>query len=188
MRADLIQRLRIAWLRRRWTCAEVAGTPELRMPVMLAGQGRIGFGARVVVGWEQSPGFLSGYSYVEARNPGSEVTFGDETHLNNGVTFVSEGPGIAVGRRCLIGTGVHVYDSDFHALDASERRAAAPRMARVEIGDDVFIGTNALVLKGVTVGAGSVVGAGAVVIADVPPGAVVAGNPAQVVRAPSASS
>jgi acetyltransferase-like isoleucine patch superfamily enzyme len=183
MRAHLIQRLRIAGFRRRWTCAQVAGTPELRMPVILAGQGRIAFGARVVFGWEQSPGFLSGYSYVEARNPGSEVTFGDETHLNNGVTFASEGPGIAVGRRCLIGTGVHVYDSDFHSLDASRRHDTPPRMARVEIGDDVFIGTNALVLKGVTVGAGSVVAAGAVVVGDVPPGAVVAGNPAQVVRA-----
>jgi acetyltransferase-like isoleucine patch superfamily enzyme len=182
MRAHLIQRLRIAAFRRRWTCAQVDGVPELRVPVVLAGQGRIGFGSRVVFGWEQSPGFLSGYSYVEARNPGSEVTFGDETQLNNGVTFASEGPGIAVGRRCLIGTGVHVYDSDFHALEASRRRDAPPRMARVEIGDDVFIGTNALVLKGVTLGAGSVVGAGAVVLAGVPPGAVVAGNPAQVVR------
>jgi len=187
MRADLIQRLRIAAFRRRWTCGQVVGTPVLRMPIILAGQGRIVFGANVVVGWEQSPGFLSGYSYVEARNPGSEVTFGEDTHLNNGVTFASEGPGIAVGRRCLIGSGVHVYDSDFHSLDAERRRDAPPRMGRVDIGDDVFIGTNALVLKGVTVGSRSVVGAGAVVIEDVPPGAVIAGNPAKVVRRPSSS-
>jgi acetyltransferase-like isoleucine patch superfamily enzyme len=94
---------------------------------------------------------------------------------------VSEGPGISIGRRCLFGPGVHVYDSDFHPLAASDRRGTAARMARVEIGDDVFIGTNALILKGVSVGDGSVVGAAAVVVADVPPGAVVAGNPARVV-------
>ena len=52
-------------------------------------------------------------------------------------------------------------------------------MAAVAIEDDVFLGTGAIVLKGVTVGAGSVVGAGAVVVADVPPRSVVAGNPAR---------
>jgi acetyltransferase-like isoleucine patch superfamily enzyme len=56
-------------------------------------------------------------------------------------------------------------------------------MGRVEIGDDVFIGTNALILKGVTVGNGAVVGAGAVVVVDVPPDAVVGGNPARVIGA-----
>jgi maltose O-acetyltransferase len=178
----VIQRLRIAWYRRRWTCAVIDGSPNLRVPVILAGQGRISFGEYVTFGWEQSPSFLSGYSYVEARNPGAHVSFDDGTHLNNGVTFVSEGPGIAIGKRCLVGPGVHVYDSDFHALDVADRRAAPARMARVEIGDDVFLGTNALVLKGVTVGDGCVVGAGAVVVEDVPPGAVVAGNPARPLR------
>jgi maltose O-acetyltransferase len=178
----VIQRLRIAWFKRHWTCAEIEGQPQLSAPLMLAGQGKISFGALVTFGWEQSPGFLSGYSYVEARNPGAQVSFGDGTFLNNCVTLVSEGPGISVGRGCLFGPGVHVYDSDFHALEAADRRTAPAAMARVQIGDDVFLGTNAIVLKGVTVGAGSVVGAGAVVVEDVPPGAIVAGNPAQVVR------
>jgi len=181
VRGDLIQRLRIAWFRRRWTCERITGEPELRAPAVLAGRGSIGFGQGVIFGWEQSAGYLSGYTYVEARNPESSVEFGDQTHLNNGVMVVSEGPGVAIGRRCLIGPGVHVYDSDFHPLTAADRRDAAPRMARVELGDDVFVGTNALILKGVTVGAGSVVGAGAVVVADVPAGAVVGGNPARVV-------
>jgi acetyltransferase-like isoleucine patch superfamily enzyme len=57
-----------------------------------------------------------------------------------------------------------------------------PRQAEVTIGDEVFIGSGAMILKGVNVGAGGVVGAGAVVSVDVPDGAVVAGNPAQVVR------
>ena len=54
--------------------------------------------------------------------------------------------------------------------------------APVTIEDDVFIGMNALVLKGVTIGAGSVVAAGCVVARDVPPRSVVVGNPARVVR------
>jgi acetyltransferase-like isoleucine patch superfamily enzyme len=181
VRGDLIQRLRIAWFRRRWNCAQIDGEPQLRAPALLAGKGRISFGDGVILGWEQSAGYLSGYTYIEARGPDSRITFGDLTHLNNGVMVVSEGPGISLGRRCLIGPGVHVYDSDFHPLVAADRHDAAPRMARVEIGDDVFVGTNALILKGVTVGDGAVVAAGAVVVADVPAGAVVAGNPARVI-------
>lgn len=50
------------------------------------------------------------------------------------------------------------------------------------IGDDAWIGFNAIILKGVTIGEGAVVGAGAVVTKDVPPYTVVAGNPAGVVK------
>lgn len=52
----------------------------------------------------------------------------------------------------------------------------------MRIGDDVFIGMNSLILKGVTIGDGSVIGAQSVVTGDVPPRAVVAGNPAKIVR------
>ncbi len=180
--SEAVQRMRIAWYRRQWTCARVTGTPNLQAPALLAGQGTIHFEDEVILGWPLGPGFLAGYSYIEARHPESTVTFGARSHFNNGVTIVSEGPGIAIGSRCVIGPAVHVYDSDFHALDPAARATEAPRREAVHIADDVFLGSNAIILKGVTIGAGSVVGAGAVVAADVPAGAVVAGNPARVVQ------
>ncbi|MBN1530836.1 MAG: hypothetical protein JW895_17375 [Thermoleophilaceae bacterium] len=178
------QRLRITWYRLHWSCADVQGRPQLRSPAVLAGEGRIVFEGGVVLGFAPSPGYLSGYTHLEARNPGSEIVLRDGVHLNNVVTIVSEGPGVALGRRTVVGPGVHVYDSDFHALDPAERHGGTPRTGRVEIGDDVFLGTGCIVLRGVTVGAGSVVGAGAVVTRDVPPGSVVAGNPARVLSGP----
>jgi maltose O-acetyltransferase len=180
-RLGIVQRLRTQWYRRQWTCANVEGVPRLIVPVLLAGAGSIRFGSEVTIGWEQSPGFLSGYTYIEARHPDSLVEIGERTHLNNGITLISEGPGISIGRRCLIGPGVHIYDSDFHALEASKRETEPPLRAAVTIGDEVFIGSGAMLLKGVRVGAGSVVGAGAVVTSDVPDGAVVAGSPARAV-------
>jgi galactoside O-acetyltransferase len=83
----------------------------------------------------------------------------------------------------LIGYGVHVYDSDFHAVDPRARaRAAPPRTAAVAIGDGAWIGANAMILKGVEIGAGAVVAAGAIVTRSVPPATLVAGNPARIVR------
>ena len=61
-------------------------------------------------------------------------------------------------------------------------RASLGRVKPVIIHDRVFIGMNSLILKDVEIGEGSVVGAGSVVVNDVPPGVIVAGNPAQVVR------
>lgn len=180
--ADALQRLRIAWFRRQWTCATVIGRPHLHSAVVLAGAGTIRFEGEVELGWRHSPGYLSGYTYIEARTAQSHVVVGHETHFNNGVCVVSQGPGIVFGRRCLVGPGVEVYDSDFHPLAAADRKTQAPAMAAVEIGDDVFLATGAIVLKGVTIGAGSVVGAGAVVVSDVPAGVVVAGNPARIVK------
>jgi acetyltransferase-like isoleucine patch superfamily enzyme len=175
----LVQLMRIRWYCAQWTCDRVYGRPQIVAPIVLAGAGTIRFADEVTFGWASSPGFLSGYSFVEARNGRSAVSFGEGTHLNNGVTLMSEGTGIVIGRRCLIGPGVQVYDSDFHAVDPLDRRRSTGKTEAVRIGDDVFVGTNALILKGVQIGNGAVVGAGSVVTGDVPAGTVVAGNPAR---------
>ena len=94
------------------------------------------------------------------------------------------GKRISIGDYVTIGANTTIVDTDFHPLDASVRRVRPNEgtTAPVVIEDDVFIGMNCLVLKGVTIGHGSIVGAGSVVTRDVPPYTVVAGNPAQVVR------
>jgi acetyltransferase-like isoleucine patch superfamily enzyme len=68
-------------------------------------------------------------------------------------------------------------DTDFHRVDG---RASAD--APVSIGNRVWIGAGAKILKGVSIGDGAVIAAGAIVTRDVPAGALVAGNPAQVIR------
>ena len=91
---------------------------------------------------------------------------------------------IEIGDRVLVGANAVITDTDFHPLTAAERArdilAGAHRPVVIE--DDVFIGMQSLILKGVRIGRGSVVGAGAVVSRDVPPGVIVAGNPARIVR------
>jgi acetyltransferase-like isoleucine patch superfamily enzyme/ubiquinone/menaquinone biosynthesis C-methylase UbiE len=172
---------RVAELRAGWDCAHVTGEPVLGQPALLLGAGRIEFGTGVVIGWERSPGYHSTYAYIEAAGTGSLVAIGDESVLNNGVCLRSAGPGIRIGRRALIGSGVEIFDCDFHTLEPALRRSGTAPSAAVVIGDDVWIGANAMVLKGVTIGDGAVVAAGSVVTRPVPAGGVVAGIPARLV-------
>lgn len=120
---------------------------------------------------------------------------GDFTLLNGALLMADER--IEIGSHCLVSWNVGIADSDFHPIDAAQRRidtmALAPfyqgrpprpvlATAPVIIEDNVWIGMNAIVLKGVRIGQNSVVAAGAVVAKSVPPNVVVAGNPARVVK------
>ena len=94
---------------------------------------------------------------------------------------------VHIGERCFIGADVLISDTDFHSLDDATRRAGDDweriESAAVCIGNGVFIGARAQVLKGVHVGDGAVIGAGSVVTRSVPARHIAAGNPAVVVRA-----
>ncbi|NWG17254.1 MAG: hypothetical protein HXY41_11515 [Chloroflexi bacterium] len=92
---------------------------------------------------------------------------------------------IIIGSRVTVGANTIIADTDFHPLDPARRRAAPldGATAPITIEDDVFIGMQCLILKGVSLGVGCVIGAGSVVTRDVPPGVIAAGNPARVIRA-----
>ncbi len=116
------------------------------------------------------------------------LAIGEGTVVNPGARIEAH-ESIVIGRHCQIAHEAVIFDTNSHSLDAAERRRALlgeggeeVETAPVAIGDDVWIGMRAIVLKGVTIGDGAIVGAGAVLTADVPAGAVFAGNPARRVR------
>lgn len=155
-------------------------------PVQCNGFGIVSCGddvTSVTFGWWLSPGFYSGYAYLDARSAMSRITIGGGTRINNNFSAIAEHTNITIGRRCLLGVNVSIVDSDFHGLPLADRHRSAPMAAEpVSIGDDVFIGSNVTILKGVHIGNGAVVGSGAVVTKSVPPLAVAGGNPAKVIR------
>ena len=83
-----------------------------------------------------------------------------------------------MGPEVLIYSTNHCTSRTDIPINQQGNRSIAP----VQIGDDVWIGARVIILPGVIVGSGSVLGAGAVVSKDVPPSAVVVGNPARVVH------
>ena len=107
------------------------------------------------------------------------LTIGHGTNVNGVGTKILCAQAVTIGAGCTLSWDVQLLDNDFHALvvDGVQQPSAAP----ITIGDRVWIGTRAVVLKGVTIGDGAIVAAGAVVTRDVPPGSIVAGVPAKVV-------
>jgi acetyltransferase-like isoleucine patch superfamily enzyme len=180
--AELVRRSRVLKYRALSDCQRVSGSPRIVQPVLFLGTGTIRVGHEVEFGWPRSTLFYSGYCHVEASTPGATIVFGDGVQVNNNAFIKSEGPGIMIGARALIGSGVEIFDSDFHDLHPDRRRGGQPRTGRVELGENVFIGDGAKILKGVTIGANSVIGAGSVVTASVPANVIAAGNPARVIR------
>lgn len=86
---------------------------------------------------------------------------------------------ISIGSSVRIASSVHIYSYDHSVEPGTKIRNQPLEMGHVEIGDDVWIGTSATVLKDVSVGYGAVIGAGSVVTQDIPPKTIVAGNPAK---------
>lgn len=118
---------------------------------------------------------------ISTRRAGARLTIGDDFGMTGGSIVCDER--VSIGDRVWVGANAVITDTDFHPLDAETRRKRPldAKTAPVEIADEVFIGMNALILKGVCIGERAVIGAGSVVRRDVPVGAIVAGNPARVI-------
>ncbi len=109
---------------------------------------------------------------------GATLEFGGGTAGVNMGTRIACFSEIRLGRNVAVAEDVLMRDSDNHSVSGGRGLVSAP----IIIGDDVWIGSRAIILKGVTIGAGAVVAAGAVVTKDVPARTLVAGVPATVKR------
>lgn len=117
-------------------------------------------------------------------SPSAEIIIGDGAAIS--CATIAAYQKVSVGKNVFIGAGAQIMDTDFHPIKAELRKnrnqiefaASAP----VVICDDVWIGAEAMVLKGVTIGKGAVVAARAVVTKDVPGNTLVAGIPAKIIR------
>lgn len=88
---------------------------------------------------------------------------------------------ITIGDGCAIGRNAMIMDFDAHEItyeDGSKNRITAP----IKIGNHVWIGAGATILKGITIGDNAIIGAGSIVTKDVPANSIVAGNPARIIR------
>jgi acetyltransferase-like isoleucine patch superfamily enzyme len=173
--------LRVLWYEPLWRsqCRLVGKRFRMEQLPYLLGRGEIVIGNDVCFSGKPS------FTFSSRCTPLPQLSIGNGSFLghNCALTIAKQ---VQIGDHCLIAGGVRITDFDGHPLDAHERRAggtfAADSVRPVIIGNDVWIGHGAVILKGVHVGDRVVIGACAVVTHSVPADTVVAGNPARVIK------
>ena len=158
------------WLRR---CTTVGARARTFKRPHIENGGRIVIGARVRLNSNWAPVELG-------TGPGGAIEIGDDVYVNYG-TLVSAHQRVRVGNGVMIGNYTIIADTDIPGVGVMSSGPALDARA-VEIGDRVWLAARVTVLPGTRIGAGAVVAAGSVVAGDVPPGAVVGGIPARVLR------
>lgn len=170
LRRTLRQRCRQFWTLRGVATAGAGVFVEDDVHVMRHPE-RLHLGAQVI---------LKAGARICPTNPDARIQIGDWTTIGY-QTFLFATTSITVGANCLIAPFCYVVDANHGIRRGMLIREQDMSAAPITIGDDVWLGTGAIVLKGVTIGPGAVVGAGAVVTGDIPAYAIAAGNPAVVV-------
>jgi acetyltransferase-like isoleucine patch superfamily enzyme len=116
--------------------------------------------------------------YLKLVADGARLTIGDFTFIGRGCE-IDVSDAVTIGAHTLLAPGVFITDHAHNHERALRHDEQGRRSAAVVIGDDVWIGTRAVILAGVTIGDGAIIGAGAVVTKSVEPYAIVAGIPAR---------
>jgi acetyltransferase-like isoleucine patch superfamily enzyme len=155
--------------------------------VVCNGEGHVELGSEIAFGYALAPIVGDGRILLQARTAEATVSVGDRTEFSNNVAVVANQL-VRIGADCLIGDLVRVFDSDFHELDPElrlnrrQRTVSHALVSPTVIGDNVWLGSRVIVMRGASVGDHSVIAAGAVVSGEIPASVLAGGVPARVIR------
>lgn len=148
--------------------------------LIIQGHGVYKFGKHLTIYSKETVNPIGGNKTVFQTINGGRIVLGDYVGMSHAI--LSSRREICIEDYVLIGAGVKIFDHDFHSLSYEQRMKKEDRYVKSEpvlIKEGTFVGTQAMILKGVTLGKRSIIGAGSVVTKDIPDGEVWAGNPAK---------
>lgn len=160
---------------------EVGLATRFNVPVRGGGRGTLLIGLQNELGFPGGPCLGSGEILLQARGETSRIQIGEGNWFSNNISIIAN-ESVVIGDRCLFGEQVVIYDSDFHDSNPRTRHQNVGAVRPVSIGNNVWLGSRVMVLKGVSIGDNTVVGAMSVVTRSLPPNCIAAGNPARVLR------
>ncbi|WP_339922121.1 acyltransferase [uncultured Cyclobacterium sp.] len=152
-------------------CASTGKLITVRGPLRVEGSGKITVGDHCKI-WSHM-----GVTQLFADR-GAELIIGEGTFINT-ACIVSASNRIVIGKNCQIANQVIIMDGDFHGVDD---RDAPGKSDAIIIGDNAWLATRSMILKGVEIGEGATVAAGSVVTKNVAPYTLVGGVPAKLIR------
>ena len=123
---------------------------------------------------------ISKKSIFKTFNKGAHIEIKDNSGINGSVITCAEK--IIIGKNVLIGYNCYISDTDNHVIDPILRHTGKAETAPIDIGDNVWLGANVVVLKGVSIGANSVIGANSLVLSSIPSNVIAIGNPCRVIK------
>ena len=97
-------------------------------------------------------------------------------------TVIGAAGSIRIGSNVICGANTFITDFDWHSIDPISRKDITKSFSKVIIEDNVWIGLNSVILKGVTIGKNSVIGANSLVLSEIPENVVAGGNPCRIIR------
>ena len=171
----------LGWEGVRLSRLEVGRGTVFLVPVRSEGSGSLCIGKSNTFGVPQSQQLGNGGILLQPRKRQAEIRIGNDYAFNNNVAIVANGR-VTIGNGCQIGDQVAIYDCDFHEIHPATRNQSHGSVRPVEIGNNVWLGSRVMVLKGVRIGDNSVIGAMSLVNKSIPPNCLAAGNPAKVIR------
>lgn len=159
--------------------------------VSIIGPGRITIGNNFMLtsGEHINPIFANMQASFFTDSPDAKITIGNNVGMSSPRLWIHDS--LTIGDNVKIGGGVLLMDTDCHELNYKVRNGSLPtgegweeatKSAPIVIEDDVWIGAQSIILKGVTIGARSIIGAGSVVTKSIPTDCIAGGNPCKVIR------
>ena len=159
----------------------VGNDVAFEVPVNVIGRGRVIIGDNVGLGYPLAIKLGKGDILLQARRKNAKLLIGKNTYLSNNVSIIAC-ESVEIGEDCLIGDGVIIYDSDFHDINPETRHSGRGLCGAVKVGNNVFIGSRAVIQKGVSIGDNSVIANSSVVVSSIPENVVAGGNPAKIIK------
>lgn len=181
-------------LSRKWNRINAAFWPRLsggtlalgngvvvNVPLRIDGRGAVVIGDSVMLGYAPAFRVGTGEILLQARGQTSSIRIGNNCYFSNNIGIIAV-DSISIGDSCQIGDLVMIVDADFHEINPATRNATSGLICPVTIGNNVWLGSRVIILKGTTIGDNSVIAAGSVVTKPIPENVIAAGVPAKVIR------